>query len=92
MSIPYDHFDRESARTRIGPSLKDIATSGGMLQLRSLFRQIIRRGAVTIIASDGRVHHIGSGIPSVERRAYSRPSPLAIKMIVRDAHASFQDW
>ena len=68
MSIQSDHFDRERARTRSGRSLKDIAASGDMLLLRSLFRQIVRRGAVTIIASDGRAHHIGSGIHSVAIR------------------------
>jgi hypothetical protein len=40
-----------------------------MLLLRSLFRKVIRRGALTIIARAGRAHYIGTG--RIEDRATS---------------------
>ncbi len=58
----------ERHRIRTRPSPSDIVTSAGMLLLRGLFRKIIRNGALTVIAPDGRAHHIGSGMPSVTIR------------------------
>jgi len=39
-----------------------------MLLLRGLLRQIIHKGALTVIAPDGNSHHIGSGSPSITIR------------------------
>lgn len=40
----------------------------GMLLLCSLFRQIFHTGSLTLIAPDGRIHHIGTGKPTVAVR------------------------
>ena len=55
-------------RARPRRSLKTIGTNGGMLLLRSLLRQIIRNGALTVIGPDGRVYFVGDGAPSLAIR------------------------
>lgn len=62
-------FDRSSFFTadRLR-SLKNIGTNAGILLLRGLLRQIIRKGALTVIAPDGGSHHIGNGLPSITIR------------------------
>lgn len=49
-------------------SLKDIGTNAGMLLLRGLLRQIIRKGTLTVVAPNGRSYHIGNGAPSITIR------------------------
>ena len=61
-------IDCGTSRTNPNRSLKNIGAYGGMLLLRSLFRRIIRKGTLTVIAPDGRADHIGSGMPSVAIR------------------------
>lgn len=55
-------------RARPSRSLKTIGTSGGMFLLLGLFRQIIRKGALTVIGPDGRSYFVGHGAPSVTIR------------------------
>ena len=61
-------IDCGTTRTTPSRSLKNIRANGGMLLLRGLFRRIIRKGTLTVIAPDGRPDHIGSGMPSVSIR------------------------
>lgn len=80
MSIQSDHssfftdseklrsLDNGISRSSSRRSLKNIGTNAGMLLLRGLFRQIIRKGTLTVIAPDGGSHHIGSGAPSITIR------------------------
>lgn len=60
--------ERGDSRARPSRSLKTIGTSGGMFLLLGLFRQIIRKGALTVIGPDGRSSFIGHGAPSVTIR------------------------
>jgi cyclopropane-fatty-acyl-phospholipid synthase len=61
-------IDSGSSRTSPSRSLKNIGTKVGLFLLCGLFRQIIHKGTLTVIAPDGRSHHIGSGMPSVAIR------------------------
>ena len=74
MTIQFDHLPSseglgslggEIARTRPSPSFKNIGTKAGMLLLRGLLRQIIRKGALTVIGPDGRSYYIGNSTPSL---------------------------
>ena len=56
------------SRTKPSRSLKTIGTSGGMSLLLGLLRQIIRKGALTVIGPDGRSSFVGHGAPSVTVR------------------------
>ena len=61
-------IDYGTSRTNSSRSLKNIGAYGAMLLLRGLFRRIIRKGTLTVIAPDGRADHIGSGMPSLTIR------------------------
>jgi cyclopropane-fatty-acyl-phospholipid synthase len=65
----FSDFDEGgSGRSSSSYSLKNAATRGGMLLLREMLRQIIRRGALTIISPNGRIFFVGNGTPSVTIR------------------------
>lgn len=54
-----NHIDRSIPRR----SLKNVGTNAGMALLRGLFGQVVRKGTLSLIAPDGRVHQIGGGAP-----------------------------
>lgn len=67
-------------------SLNNAATKGGMLLLRGLLRRIIRKGALTIIAPDGRIYSVGNGAPSVTIRIMD---PGVIPRLLLNADLAF---
>lgn len=60
--------ENEMRRSNPRQSLKNIGVNTGMFLLRGLLRQIIRKGALTMVAPDGDSHHIGNGSPSITIR------------------------
>jgi cyclopropane-fatty-acyl-phospholipid synthase len=77
MSIQSDHssffsdsegrspFNKSVGRSSSGRSLRSIGTDAGMLLLRGMFGQIVRKGTLNVIGPDGRAHQIGNGAPAV---------------------------
>jgi hypothetical protein len=60
--------DDEMRGANLRRSLNNIGTNAGMLLLRGLLRQIIHKGALTVIVPDGSSYHFGSGSPSITIR------------------------
>lgn len=60
--------DNETSRSNLSRSLKDMGTNAGMLLLRRLLGQIVRKGTLTMISPDGSAYHVGSGGPSITIR------------------------
>ncbi|HZQ14109.1 MAG TPA: cyclopropane-fatty-acyl-phospholipid synthase family protein [Pseudolabrys sp.] len=60
------------SQTSPSRSLKNIVTNVGMLLLRGLLRQIIRKGTLTVIAPDGGSHCVGNGAPTITIRILDR--------------------
>jgi cyclopropane-fatty-acyl-phospholipid synthase len=62
------HLPAGASRAGSKLSRRSITASVGMQLLRSFLRQIIRKGALTVIGPDGRSQLIGHGAPSIAIR------------------------
>ena len=65
-------IDYSTSRTSPNRSLRNIGTKASMRLLCGLLRQIVRKGALTIIGPDGVSYHVGYGAPSVAIRIVDR--------------------
>ena len=84
-------IDSASSRTSPSRSLENIATKVGMFLLCGLFRQIIGKGALTVIAPDGCSHNIGSGLPSVAIRV-TDPTVIPQLLLNPDLASAKPTW